>query len=151
MSDVAQPAKNEGNRRRSSRVMLVIPVEVKWMTKDGPWVQEHADTEVVSQHGAMLKMKSRPSAGTQMEVRRPSLGQSVKVKVVGMGNPAQDGFARVAVEMLVPSDTFWGISFPPQADPAPSTAKPLMPPAKTAKGQPLPAAKAPRTSHSATR
>jgi len=116
--------------------MLVIPVEVKWMTKDGPWVQEHADTEVVSQHGAMLKMKSRPAIGAQIEVRRPALGQSVKAKVVGMGNPSSDGLARVAVEILVPNDTFWGVSFPPQATPTAPQSKPLIPTAKPMKASP---------------
>ena len=125
---VAKPA--ESDRRRSSRVMLIIPVEIKWMTKDGPWVQEHADTEVVSQHGAMLRMKSRLSPGTQVEVRRPAVGLSVKAKVVGVGNPSSDGLARVAVEMLSPNDTFWGVSFPPMAAPAPSPA--LRPAAKAA-------------------
>ncbi len=101
--------------------MLVMPVEVKWMTKDGPWVQEHADTEIVSQHGAMLRMKSRLTPGTQIEIRRPSVHLSVKAKVVGVGNPSPDGLARVAVEMLTPSDAFWGISFPPVAAvPAPA-------------------------------
>lgn len=118
------------NRRRSTRVMLVIPVEIKWMTKDGPWVQEHADTEVVSAHGAMLRMKSRLHPGAQVEIRRPSIGQSVKAKVVGVGNPSNDGLARIAVEMVVPNETFWGIVFPPQSGGAadkPSPAKPARP------------------------
>jgi len=133
VAEPIQQTRNDSDRRRSSRVMLIIPVEVKWMTKDGPWVQEHADTEVVSQHGAMLKMKSRPSVGAQIEIRRPALGQSVKAKVVGMGNPSTDGMARIAVEMLAPNDTFWGVCFPPLATITAPPAKPLAAP-KTAKG-----------------
>ncbi len=123
MSDVTPVS----NRRRSTRVMLVIPVEIKWMTKDGPWVQEHADTEVVSQHGAMLRMKSRLSPGVLVEIRRPAVGQSVKAKVVGAGNPSSDGLARIAVEMLVPNDTFWGIVFPPQPGEPETSSKPAVP------------------------
>jgi hypothetical protein len=134
---IAKPA--ESDRRRSTRVLLVMPVEVKWMTKDGPWVQEHGETEVVSQHGAMLRMKSRISPGTVIEVRRPEVGTSAKAKVVGVGNPSPDGLARMAVEMTVANDSFWGVSFPPlAAQPANSTAKPspLSPakPASPAKG-----------------
>jgi hypothetical protein len=114
----------ESDRRRSTRVMLVMPVEVKWMSKDGPWVQEHAETEVVSQHGAMLKMKARLNPGMQIEIRRPSVGLSAKAKVVGVGNPSPDGMARVAVEMLSPSDAFWGVSFPSVL---PAAEKPLTP------------------------
>lgn len=99
--------------------MLVVPVEVKWMTHDGPWVQEHAETEVVSLHGAMLRMKARLTPGTQIEVRRPEIKKSAKAKVVGAGNPTTDGLARVAIEILAPNDsTFWGISFPNAVAPA---------------------------------
>lgn len=110
----------DSDRRRSTRVLLVMPVEVKWMTKDGPWVQEHGETEIVSQHGAMLRMKSRISPGTLIEVRRPEVGASAKAKVVGVGNPSSDGLARMAVEMTAPNDSFWGVTFPPVAGQTPA-------------------------------
>ncbi|MGH9814638.1 MAG: PilZ domain-containing protein [Candidatus Acidiferrales bacterium] len=108
-----KPSGNEGDRRRSTRVLLVIAVDVSWTSKDGLQVQEHAETEVVSQHGAMLRMSTRLPVGMQVEVRRPANGQATKARVVGVGNPSPDGMARVAVELTVPSDAFWGISFPP--------------------------------------
>lgn len=123
---------SESDRRRSARVMLVVQVEVKWMTKDGPWVQEHAETEIVSQHGAMLKMKSRLHPGVQIEIRRPSVGLSVKGKVVGVGNPSTDGLARVAVEITTPSDSFWGVSFPS------ASATPAKPPMSLSPNRPAP-------------
>lgn len=126
MSNPIAPTKpNESDRRRSTRVMLVIPVEVKYMTKEGPWVQEHAETEVVSLHGAMLRMKARLTPGTQMEVRRPEISKSAKAKVVGAGSPSNDGLARIAIEILPPNDsTFWGVCFPAAAAlPAPKAAE----------------------------
>lgn len=118
----------ESDRRRSTRVLLVMPVDVAWTSKDGLQVQEHAETEVVSQHGAMLRMGTRLPVGMHVELRRPASGMSGKARVVGVGNPAPDGMARVAVELAVPSDAFWGISFPP-----------LVP----GQGAPKPAVKAP--------
>lgn len=126
-----KPSGNEGDRRRSTRVLLVIAVDVSWTSKDGLQVQEHAETEVVSLHGAMLRMSTRLPVGVQVEVRRPANGQTAKARVVGVGNPSPDGLARVAVELTVPSDAFWGISFPPLA--ASAAAKN---PAKTAVGKP---------------
>jgi hypothetical protein len=118
----------EGDRRRSTRVLLVMPVDVAWTSKDGLQVQEHAETEVVSQHGAMLRMGTRLPVGVQLELRRPASGMSGKARVVGVGNPSPDGMARVAVELAVPSDAFWGISFPPVAA-NPGAPKPQVKPA----------------------
>lgn len=109
----------ESDRRRSTRVLLVIPVDVAWTSKDGLQVQEHAETEVVSQHGAMLRMGTRLPVGVQLDLRRSASGKSSKARVVGVGNPSPDGMARVAVELMAPSDAFWGISFPSIAPAAP--------------------------------
>ena len=136
----AAPA--ESDRRRSTRVLLVIPVEVSWTSKDGLHVQEHAETEVVSQHGALLRMGTRLPAATQLDLRRPATGQASKAKVVGVGNPSSDGLARVAVELVMPSDSFWGVSFP-HLSPAAAKTKPAAPPqAPTAAGKPAVAATA---------
>lgn len=133
MNQVLQAAKagsgtESGDRRRSTRVLLVMPVDVAWTSKEGLQVQEHAETEVVSQHGAMLRMSTRLPVGVQLELRRPASGMSGKARVVGVGNPSPDGMARVAVELAVPSDAFWGISFPPVAA-ATGPAKPAVKPA----------------------
>jgi len=123
---VNQPVTNqkaggsESDRRRSTRVLLVMPVDVAWTSKDGLQVQEHAETEVVSQHGAMLRMGTRLPVGVQLELRRTASGKSSKARVVGVGNPSPDGLARVAVELTSPSDAFWGISFPSMMPPAPA-------------------------------
>lgn len=125
-----------GDRRRSTRVLLVMPVDVAWTSKEGLQVQEHAETEVVSQHGAMLRMSTRLPVGVQVELRRPASGMSGKARVVGVGNPSPDGMARVAVELAVPSDAFWGISFPPLAAPAPGASKAAVKPVKAAPSPP---------------
>jgi len=121
----------ESERRRSTRVLLVIPVEVAWTSREGQGCTEKAETEVVSQHGAMLRMPTRLAPGTKLRIDRQANRQSCEARVVGVGNPSPDGLARVAVEMTVPSDTFWGVSFPPMTL-APPPAKPLPLSAKTA-------------------
>jgi hypothetical protein len=121
----------ENERRRSTRVLLVIPVEVAWTTREGSGCSEKAETEVVSQHGAMLRMPTRLAPGTKLRINRQANQQSCEARVVGVGNPSPDGLARVAVEMTVPSDAFWGVSFPPVTAAA-APAKPLPLPAKLA-------------------
>ncbi len=108
-----KPQGGESDRRRSQRVLLVVQLEISWVSKDGIRVKEHAETEVVSQHGGMLKMGTKLPVGAQIEISRTALGKSMKAKVVGTSNPGQDGMARVAIELAAPSDNFWGINFPP--------------------------------------
>ncbi len=109
----AKPQSGDSERRRGQRVLLIVPVEITWETKDGLRVKEHGETEVVSQHGAMLKLGTKLLVGSQLEISRPALGKTVQARVVGTSNAGADGLARVAIELSSPSENFWGISFPP--------------------------------------
>lgn len=100
-------------KRRSQRVLLVVPVEVGWATGEGIRVQEHAETEVVGAYGALFRMKTSLPVGTQVQVRRPRIGQVANARVVYSGPRGPDGLARVAVELTAPSYDFWGIKIPP--------------------------------------
>jgi hypothetical protein len=101
------------DRRRSQRTLLVMPLAISWTTGTGMRVREHAETEVVSATGAMLRMKTRvPTHGT-VEIKRPAANLSATVSVVSMGNPGPDGWIRVGVEFTKPNTSFWGIGFPP--------------------------------------
>ena len=106
--------------------MLVMPLAISWTTNTGMRVREHAETEVVSASGAMLRMKTRVPNNSTVDLKRPATNQSAKVKVASVSNPGPDGWIRVAVEFLTPNSNFWGIFFPP-ADEAPVEE---MPPAK---------------------
>ncbi len=104
----------EAEQRRSQRVLLVIPVEVRWTLQDGVRVTEHAETEEVNAHGALLRMKTHLRISTEMELSRPRTHQSAKAKVVGIRGEAGPGWLNpVAVELAAPSETFWGVSIPP--------------------------------------
>ena len=107
--NISKPA----DRRRSQRTLLVMPLAVSWTTGTGLRVREHAETEVVSANGAMLRMKTRvPTHGT-VEIKRPAANQSATVSVITVSNPGPDGWIRVAVEFTTPNSNFWGICFPP--------------------------------------
>ncbi len=101
-------------RRRSQRVLLVIPVDVAWITREGLRVREHAETVVVNAHGALLRMKTLLPISEEVELMRPRTSQSTRARVVWAGDVAEeDEMTRVAVELAVPSETFWGVSIPP--------------------------------------
>ena len=101
------------DRRRSQRTLLIMPLAISWTTGTGMRVREHAETEVVSATGAMLRMKTRvPTHGT-VEIKRPAANQSATVTVVTVSNPGPDGWIRIGVEFTTPNTSFWGINFPP--------------------------------------
>ena len=103
----------EGERRRSRRVVLFIPVELAWTAPDGTNVKEEAVTEEISAHGAVLRMETDPPVEVEAELTNRRTGKSTRARVVRIRDPERDQLTRVIVELDVPSDTFWGVSFPP--------------------------------------
>ncbi len=108
---MANPMQTE--RRRSQRVRLAIPVEVGWTQEDGARVNEHAETEVLNAHGALLRMKPHFPIPIDVELSRPRTRLSTQARVVGFREPTPKGLLGVAVELAAPSQTFWGVNFPP--------------------------------------
>jgi len=56
-------------------------------------------------------MKSRPKVGNELTLTNLLSGQVVQARVVGMRPSKEDAAPRVAVELLTPSETFWGLNF----------------------------------------
>jgi len=111
-----QPTANtvppKAERRRSQRVLLVIPMEVTWTTKEGVRVKEHAETEEVNACGAVLRMKAHPPISTEVELTHGRTHESVRARVVGMRDPTTEGLKRIGVDLAPLSETFWGVSIP---------------------------------------
>ncbi len=99
--------------RRSQRMLLVIPVTVSWRTAAGVTLRQHAATEVVNAHGALVKIKATIPVNSIVDLIRPSMSRSAKARVVSSEEPQEDGVTRLAVEFVEPNHEFWGISFPP--------------------------------------
>ena len=61
--------------------------------------------------GGLLDMKTYPRVGSELELTNLLSGQVAEARIVGT-RPSKEGAApRVAVELLTPSDTFWGLNF----------------------------------------
>lgn len=65
-------------------------------------------TEVVSAHGAVLRIKTRPPMSVEIELTNTHTGKSTKARIVGV-RPSVGGQQRVAVELAEPSYVFWGL------------------------------------------
>lgn len=100
-----------GEQRRGSRFPVVVFVEAQWQGPGGKIVKETAQAMEVSALGGLLDMKAYPAIGNDIELTNLLSHEKTKARVLGTRRP-QDGSAlRVAVELLVPSETFWGLNF----------------------------------------
>ena len=101
-------------RRRSQRVHVAVPVDVVWKTSDGARHSEHAKSELVNTYGGLLQMNEPyPPIKQVVELSHSPKHQTSRARVVWVMEPEDGKSARVAVELLIPSQAFWGISFPP--------------------------------------
>lgn len=98
-------------RRRSLRVVISIPVNVAWVAKEGKGVTEPAHTEVVSAYGGTLWIKVLPPIPSEVELIQGRTRKSAPARVLRAYPARKDKMARIAVELLAPSETFWGPNY----------------------------------------
>ena len=98
-------------KRRSRRFRVNVPVEVKWQEPGGKAVKESAQAKEVNAQGGLLDMKVYPWVGGNMELTNLLSGQSTQARVVGTRRSKDGAFLGVAVALLVPDETFWGLNF----------------------------------------
>ena len=102
------PGVQATNKRRSARFALSVPVDVAWRGPDNVLAKEIAETLEVNTFGAVLRMTTHPPAGTRIELTNRLSQEVAPAQVAGIRHSKLGG---VAVELLTPSDTFWGITY----------------------------------------
>jgi hypothetical protein len=101
----------KGKNRRSDRYPVVVPVKVKWLEPRGAGVIEFAEAKEVNQHGGLLDMRGRPAIGSVVELTNLASTKTASAQVVSLRPSKKSEVLRVAVELLTPSETFWGPTF----------------------------------------
>jgi len=86
-------------------------VLVIWEAGWGLKVRDQAETEVVNAHGALLRLDTALPAGKQIELLEPRSNESKSARVV-WSRRELGGVAQAGVELIMPSETFWGIYIP---------------------------------------
>jgi hypothetical protein len=97
--------------RRSRRFPFLSPVEATWQEPDGTIVREKGRATEVNAQGGLIEMKTYPAVGSQIEVKNLLSQESSHARVVGLRRSGEGQLLGVAVELLAPSETFWGASF----------------------------------------
>jgi hypothetical protein len=109
MTENGPPTKTE--KRRGVRFPVVVPVEAKWQEASGKNIKEAANAIEVNAQGGLLEMKIYPSVGSQLELTNLLSAESFRARVIGTRRSSEGGMLGVAVELLIPSETFWGVNF----------------------------------------
>ena len=98
-------------KRRSRRFPFLSQVEATWQEADGKILREAGQATEVNAQGGLLEMKAYPAVGTQIEIRNLLSHESSHARVVGVRRTSEGRLLGVAVELLTPSETFWGMNF----------------------------------------
>jgi len=98
-------------KRRGVRFPVVVPVEAKWQEASGKNIKEVANAIEVNAQGGLLEMKVYPSVGSHLDLTNLPSGESFRARVVGTRRSTEGRVLGVAVELLIPSETFWGVNF----------------------------------------
>jgi hypothetical protein len=102
---------SRGKNRRSDRYPVVVPVKVKWLEPSGAAVIEFAEAKEVNQHGGLLDMRGRPAIGSVIELTNLASAKTASARAVSLRPSKKSEVLRVAVELLTPSESFWGVTF----------------------------------------
>jgi hypothetical protein len=102
---------SKGKNRRSDRYPVVVPVKVNWSEPNGSRVIEFAEAKDVNQHGGLLAMRGRPATGSVIELTNLTSTKTATARVVSLRPTKNSDVLRVAVELLTPSEAFWGVTF----------------------------------------
>src|SRR5207244_7352509 len=102
---------SQTDKRRVIRFPVIVPVEAKWQEASGKNIKETANAIEVNAQGGLLEMKVYPSVGSHLDLTNLLSGESFRARVVGTRRSTEGRVLGVAVELLIPSETFWGVNF----------------------------------------
>jgi hypothetical protein len=105
------PVATKPKNRRSDRYPVVVPVKVKWLEPNGASVIEFAEAREVNMHGGLLAMQGRPAINSVIELTNISSSKTASAQVVSLRTSIKGEVLGLAIELLTPSETFWGVTF----------------------------------------
>jgi hypothetical protein len=106
----ARPS-TQAEQRRASRFRVVVPIEAKWKDSSGKIVKETAEAKEVNGLGGLLEMKSLPVAGTVIQLLNLISNEETQARVTAIRRAKDGSLLGVAVELVKPSESFWGVNF----------------------------------------
>lgn len=103
--------RNGTGSRRSSRVILHVPLQIYDPGTNQRFPGEEACALKVSLWGGLIALKSAVSQGQKLSMLNQATRETTESRVVYLG-PMQLGKRLVGIEFLEASPRFWGLTFP---------------------------------------
>ena len=111
ISDSPSPPAGE-QKRRSERVLLRIPIEVKGMDAGGKAFKEVTSTLVINHGGARISLKHSLKSNAGVTITNLQTQMSCPFRAVGHTSQTLGEGPECGVECLNKKLNFWGIKFP---------------------------------------
>ncbi len=102
--------------RRTDRVALVIPIQVRGADNQGNPFDEKTQTLVISRFGALIILSRALTPGQQISVRCIGTGRETPALVIDQIESKQEKGFLYGVELLSPDANIWEIHFPPATE-----------------------------------
>lgn len=103
---------DSANQRRSQRLLLRVPIEVRRRTASGQPLVENTNTLAINAHGALISIAPPVTDGEQITVKNIRSGEEETARVVYLG-PMEGLTMQVGIEFVRPCPHIWGVVFPP--------------------------------------
>lgn len=96
-------------RRRQQRFAVHVPLEVSWRGPDNEVVKQEAVARQVNANGGLLEMAIQPEMGIRITIANLISAETAEARVLATPNTREGVAHGIAVELIVPSESFWGI------------------------------------------
>ena len=107
-----------GERRRSDRIWLTIPLRAEVVDPSGRMVEHPGRAVNLSRHGGRIEMPQMIDRGQPIRLRSPLGRHLAEFRVVEAIPGYGENGCECGVECLNEEDNFWGIEFPSHVDDA---------------------------------
>jgi hypothetical protein len=88
---------------------VIVPVEVSWPGPDGIAVKAEGIARQVNCRGGFIEMQTLPEFGSRVSLTNFLSAQTVEARVLATPQTRAGISGGVAVELVVPSEEFWGV------------------------------------------
>ena len=107
---MAIPSYRRGEKRRSSRVTLAVPIRVDGENIAGEKFIVSTITQVLSQYGCLVHLEEDVIIDQTLVLMNEHTRQSVQARIVSTRRH-RNGHKYVGVEFISPSENFWRLTF----------------------------------------
>ena len=101
------------NRRRSDRISLSLPVQVRGVGPKDKQLNDPSKTVEVGRTGTKFPLKTDLRPNQRIKIENIRRGTEANFRVVGKGSGPEPKLNYWGAECLDPPTNFWGINFPP--------------------------------------